>query len=65
MARWIIDLVQTVHEGATMSIEAETQEQAEKLALDTVYSDNGPEWNFLESEGNAEVVGVRLCADIC
>jgi hypothetical protein len=61
--KYRIDLVQTVHEGCTLIVEADDQESAEKKALELVYSDGTkepiPTWEFLDSLGDAEVVAAE------
>jgi hypothetical protein len=58
MARFRVELVQTVIERATVWIEANSEDEAERLAL--MESSIGlAEFRFAESCGDIEVIGVE------
>lgn len=54
MARFKVELAQTVIERATVWIEASTEDEAAKLALT-----EDAEWRFHEAYGDIEVMGVE------
>lgn len=61
--KYRVDLTQTVTEAATVYIEADCQEDAEKKAIDLAYgADPGQplpdplDWRFIEVEGDIEVL---------
>jgi hypothetical protein len=55
--KYRIGLVQTVVEEATVSVEAATAEEAERVALAAANSGN-VEWRFLSAEDPVEIVSV-------
>lgn len=54
MARFKIELAQTVIERATVWIEANSEDEAAKLALT-----EDAEWRFAEAYGDIEVIDVQ------
>jgi hypothetical protein len=54
MARFKVELAQTVIERATVWIEANSENEAAKLALT-----EDAEWRFAEAYGDIEVMGVE------
>jgi hypothetical protein len=52
-----VGLVQSVTEGLTIYVEANSREEAEKLALEQANAGQG-DWRFLDTEGEVEVVSV-------
>ena len=59
MTKYRVDLVQTVYEGATLYVDADSEEQAGALALEHAY-DDGVQWRFTESVGNADIINIEL-----
>ena len=55
MARWKVDLVQTVYESCTVYVEAETEERAEELALEHSVE---IEWRF-DEVNHREVISAQ------
>jgi hypothetical protein len=56
MARFRVELAQTVIERATVWLEANNADEAEKLALKESYHGD---WRFKEAFGDIEVIGVE------
>lgn len=58
--KYRIDLTQTVTEGATVYVEADTEEEAEAQVLDMLDDGDGSiEWKFVEVEQDAEIIGLE------
>jgi len=57
MPKFRFGLTQTVIEGATVYIDALTQEAAEELVLGKAMQGD-VEWRFLEAQGDVEIVTV-------
>ena len=58
MARYRVELVQTVVETAVVWIEANNEQQAEELALAQVTTGVGAEWRFKDTDG-IEILSVQ------
>ena len=56
MARYRVELVQSVVETAVVWIEANNEQQAEHLALAQVTTGQGTDWRFHDSVGDIEVL---------
>jgi hypothetical protein len=56
--KYRIDLVQTVTEGATVFVEADSQEEAEDAALELAKG-NTVEFRFIDSVDDMEIIGVE------
>jgi hypothetical protein len=61
MPKYKIDLVQTIYEGATVYVDADTQEEAEDKVYQMLEGDNPPqiEWKFADCQNNAEITSVE------
>ena len=59
MARFQVELVQTVVETAVVWIEANNEQQAEDLALAQVTTGSGAEWRFKDTLDGIEVLSVQ------
>ena len=58
MSTYQVHAFQTVLEEAVFTINAETEAEAEVAALVLIRKGEGA-WSFVETEGDAEIVGVR------
>ena len=56
MARYRVELAQTVIERATVWIEATNEQEAEEAALAQVTTGQGTDWRFHDSVGDIEVL---------
>jgi hypothetical protein len=58
--KYRITLVQTIYEGATLDIEADTQRAAEEIAQ-RMADEGSPavEWKFAEAQGDPEITSVE------
>jgi hypothetical protein len=63
MARFRVELVQTVVETAVVWIEANNEAEAEEAALDQVTVGNGAEWRFKDALGDIEVLDIKQIAE--
>jgi hypothetical protein len=66
--KYRIDLVQTVTEGATVFVEAATEEEAEAQVLDMLddghsIAEGRIDWKFVEVEQDAEIIGLEPVQD--
>ena len=59
MARFRVELIQTVVETAVVWIEANNEQQAEDLALQQVTTGAGAEWKFKDVIDGVEVLSVQ------
>jgi hypothetical protein len=59
MARFRIELIQTVVETAVVWIEANNEQQAEELALAQVTTGPGAEWRFKDTLDGIEILSVQ------
>ena len=59
MARFRVELVQTVVEIAVVWIEANNEQQAEELALAQVTTGVGAEWRFKDTLDGIEILSVQ------
>jgi hypothetical protein len=59
MARYRVELVQTVVETAVVWIEANNEAEAEELALAQVTTGSGAEWKFKDTLDGIEVLSVQ------
>ena len=59
MARYRVELVQTVVETAVVWIEANNEQQAEELALAQVTTGAGAEWRFKDTLDGIEILSVQ------
>ena len=63
MAKFQVELVQTVVETAVLFVEATIEQQAEELALElAVTGDPDAEWRFKDMLGDIEVLSVQQIA---
>ena len=59
MARYRVELVQSVVETAVCWIEANNEQQAEELALAQVTTGSGTEWKFKDVLDGVEILSVQ------
>jgi hypothetical protein len=59
MARFRVELIQTVVETAVVWLEANNESEAEELALQQVTTGVGAEWKFKDTLDGIEVLSVQ------
>jgi hypothetical protein len=59
MAKFCVELVQTVVETAVVWIEANNSDEAERLALEQATTGSGADWKFKDVLDGVEVLGVQ------
>jgi hypothetical protein len=59
MAKFRVELVQSVIETAIVYVEANNTEQAEELALNQVTTGSGADWKFKDVLDGVEVLSVQ------
>jgi len=59
MARYRVELVQTVLERAVCWLEANNEQQAEELALAQAATGSGAEWRFKDTLDGIEILSVQ------
>jgi len=59
MARFRVELVQSVVETAVVWIEANNEQEAEELALQQVTTGAGADWRFKDGLGEIEILSVQ------
>ena len=59
MARYRVELSQSVVETAVLWIEANDQQEAKDLALERVEAEADIEWRFAEAWGGIEIIDIR------
>jgi len=59
MARFRVELVQTVVETAVVFVETTNEQQAEDLALAQVTTGSGADWKFKDALDGIEVLSVQ------
>jgi len=59
MARYRVELVQTIAEVAVVWIEANNEQQAEESALEQVATGAGADWRFKDTLDGIEILSVQ------
>src|SRR5262245_49197233 len=62
MPKYKIDLVQTIYEGATVYVDADSQQEAEDKVYAMLEQTNNPpqiEWKFADAQNDAEITCVE------